>query len=74
MVYFQQESVIAFPGSAFSAPGWIRLVITHPEDTMAEAATRISSFCNKVYGTICLDSSSESSDEGCDLASSESDF
>uniref|UniRef100_A0AC34Q5V7 Tyrosine aminotransferase n=1 Tax=Panagrolaimus sp. JU765 TaxID=591449 RepID=A0AC34Q5V7_9BILA len=41
----RNESVYCLPGSAFNCPGWIRLVLTLPQDITREACERISRYC-----------------------------
>ncbi|RCN51301.1 tyrosine transaminase [Ancylostoma caninum] len=67
----QEESVFCLPGSAFSAPGWIRLVLTHTEEITADAASRIRQFCERHLNDANLADVGESSDEGCDISNSE---
>lgn len=67
----KEESVFCLPGSAFSAPGWIRLVITQSEDIIEEASHRIREFCARRQCTFV--ETIESSDEGCDISNNESD-
>lgn len=69
----QEESVFCLPGTAFSAPGWIRLVITHSEEVTEEALVRIREFCERRMNTCKSPEMFESSDEGCDISNSESD-
>ncbi|KJH41346.1 tyrosine transaminase [Dictyocaulus viviparus] len=64
----REQSVFCLPGTAFAAPGWIRLVITQSEKIMKEAACRIREFCEKHQSTFV--EIAESSDEGCDISSS----
>ncbi|ETN75363.1 hypothetical protein NECAME_12417 [Necator americanus] len=68
----EEESVFCLPGSAFSAPGWIRLVITHTEEITEDAASRIRLFCERCLINADLVDVGESSDEGCDISNSES--
>jgi len=42
-----EESVLLLPGSCFHAPGYLRLVITVPEDELEIAWDRIESFCER---------------------------
>ncbi|CAI4228448.1 unnamed protein product [Auanema sp. JU1783] len=65
----RDESLIVLPGGAFSVPGWIRLVITYPEDIMVESAHRIQNFCASLLATGTAEV--DSSDEGCDISSSD---
>ncbi|CAJ0598481.1 unnamed protein product [Cylicocyclus nassatus] len=64
----QEESVYCLPGSAFSSPGWIRLVLTQSEKISEEAALRIRSFCERHLNEADLADVGESSDEGCDIS------
>ncbi|PAV67961.1 hypothetical protein WR25_14231 [Diploscapter pachys] len=66
----QEESVFCLPGSAFSAPGYIRLVLTCDEQIMREAADRIKEFCERYAAARCQQE--DSSDEGCEVNSCES--
>ncbi|VDM79587.1 unnamed protein product [Strongylus vulgaris] len=67
----QEESVFCLPGTAFSSPGWIRLVLTQTEEISQEAALRIRSFCERHLDDLALADIGESSDEGCDISNSE---
>ncbi|VDN25483.1 unnamed protein product [Cylicostephanus goldi] len=67
----QEESVYCLPGSAFSSPGWIRLVLTQSEKISEEAALRIRSFCERHLNEADLADVGESSDEGCDISNCE---
>ncbi|PAV90211.1 hypothetical protein WR25_01375 [Diploscapter pachys] len=66
----KEESVFCLPGSAFSAPGYIRLVLTYDEEIMREAADRIKEFCERYAAARCQQE--DSSDEGCEVNSCES--
>ena len=44
-----QENVFLLPGSAFSAPGFCRVVITPPLEKLAEAFKRIGEFVRRNY-------------------------
>ena len=44
-----EENVFLLPGSAFSAPGFCRVVITPPIDKLAEAFKRIHEFVSRNY-------------------------
>ncbi|KHJ91246.1 tyrosine transaminase [Oesophagostomum dentatum] len=68
----QEESVFCLPGSAFSSPGWIRLVLTQTEEIAEEAALRIRAFCERHLNNADLADVGESSDEGCDISNCES--
>ncbi|VDO15508.1 unnamed protein product [Haemonchus placei] len=65
----QEESVYCLPGSAFSSPGWIRLVIIHTEDVTEEAMNRIRQFCERRRLGRFPESDELSSDEGCEILS-----
>ncbi|GMT36751.1 hypothetical protein PFISCL1PPCAC_28048, partial [Pristionchus fissidentatus] len=41
----KEQSVFCLPGSAFSAPGWFRVVLTYPEEVTLEACHRITEYC-----------------------------
>ncbi|XP_075214831.1 tyrosine aminotransferase [Lycorma delicatula] len=45
----KEESVFCLPGLCFNYPGYIRLVLTLPEDSLIEACQRIIEFCNRYY-------------------------
>ena len=51
-----EESVFCLPGSAFSAPQWLRLVLTYPEEVTREACQRIREFCARRYTPPTLNS------------------
>jgi aspartate aminotransferase len=40
----EQRGVLAWPGSAFGAPGWLRLSLTAPADAITEGLIRIAEF------------------------------
>lgn len=42
-----EESVLLLPGSCFRAPGYLRLVVTVPEDELQRAWDRIEAFCER---------------------------
>ncbi|VDK43845.1 unnamed protein product [Anisakis simplex] len=42
-----EESVFCLPGSAFHAPSWFRIVLTHPTNVTIEACERIIQYCNR---------------------------
>ena len=42
-----EESVFIMPGSCFNIPSHFRIVLTIPEDLMAEACDRIAQFCDR---------------------------
>lgn len=44
-----EESVLCLPGSCFNYPGYVRIVLTVPEDKIAEACQRIEDFCHRYY-------------------------
>lgn len=44
-----EESLYCLPGTAFSYPGAIRIVLANEQRHMSEACERIASFCNKHY-------------------------
>lgn len=41
----EEQSVLAFPGACFNFPGYLRFVLTLPEDMLIEACLRIQTFC-----------------------------
>lgn len=46
----EEQSVLLFPGSpCFNFPGCFRIVLTVPEDKIAEACERIKEFCLKHF-------------------------
>ncbi|CAI5454234.1 unnamed protein product [Caenorhabditis angaria] len=67
----KSESVFCLPGQAFSAPGFFRVVLTSAEEEMEIAAMRIRDFCIQTYQN--RTDSEDSSDEGLDLSTIESD-
>ena len=42
-----EEAVLVLPGTCFHAPGYLRLVITVPDDELQEAWDRIEAFCER---------------------------
>jgi tyrosine aminotransferase len=50
-----EESVYCLPGTAFSYPGALRIVLTNEQHHMAEACSRIAEFCNRHYKAFDLD-------------------
>jgi tyrosine aminotransferase len=42
-----EESVLVLPGTCFHAPGYLRIVITVPEDELEEAWNRLEVFCER---------------------------
>ncbi|XP_054712111.1 tyrosine aminotransferase-like [Uloborus diversus] len=44
-----EQSVFCLPGSAFDFPNYFRIVLTVPDELMAEACERIKEFCTKHY-------------------------
>lgn len=40
----EQQGVLAWPGSVFGAPGWLRLSLTAPADAITEGIIRIAEF------------------------------
>ncbi|KAJ1521226.1 hypothetical protein ONE63_002912 [Megalurothrips usitatus] len=40
-----EESVFVLPGQCFDFPGYVRLVLTVPEEQLREACDRIAAFC-----------------------------
>jgi tyrosine aminotransferase len=42
-----EESVLVLPGTCFHAPGYLRIVITVPEDELEEAWNRLEAFCER---------------------------
>ncbi|RZC43232.1 tyrosine aminotransferase, partial [Asbolus verrucosus] len=45
----EEESVFCLPGDCFQLSGFMRIVLTVPEDLLLEACNRISEFCNRHY-------------------------
>ncbi|KAL3282782.1 hypothetical protein HHI36_005949 [Cryptolaemus montrouzieri] len=45
----EEESVFCLPGECFEIPGFMRLVLTIPQELMEEACERIVDFCNRHY-------------------------
>ncbi|XP_044753018.1 tyrosine aminotransferase [Coccinella septempunctata] len=45
----EEESVFCLPGECFEIPGFMRLVLTVPQNLMEEACDRIVDFCNRHY-------------------------
>ena len=45
----EEQNVYIFPGEPFYYPGFFRIVLTAPEDTLVEACERIKEFCAKHY-------------------------
>ncbi|XP_050510437.1 tyrosine aminotransferase-like [Diabrotica virgifera virgifera] len=45
----EEESVFCLPGDCFAIPGFLRLVITVPEELIREACQRMTEFCNRYY-------------------------
>lgn len=44
-----EQSVFVIPGECFFFPGFIRIVLTAPEEMLIESCTRIKEFCAKHY-------------------------
>lgn len=45
-----EESVLVYPGfPSFNFPGFMRIVLTVPEDLIVEAGERIIEFCNRHF-------------------------
>lgn len=44
-----EESVFVLPGQCFDFPGYVRLVLTVPEEQLREACARIRDFCLRHY-------------------------
>ena len=42
-----EESVLVLPGTCFHAPGYLRIVITVPQDELEEAWNRLEDFCER---------------------------
>ncbi|KAJ8971769.1 hypothetical protein NQ317_004699 [Molorchus minor] len=45
----EEESVFCLPGECFGISGFMRIVLTIPEDLLQEACLRIAEFCNRYY-------------------------
>lgn len=45
----EEQSILAFPGACFNFPGYLRFVLTLPEDMMIEACKRVQTFCSEHY-------------------------
>ncbi|CAH0558156.1 unnamed protein product [Brassicogethes aeneus] len=45
----EEESVFLLPGDCFQIPGFMRIVLTVPENLLKEACSRICEFCNRNY-------------------------
>ena len=43
-----EEGVVLLPGAAFAAPGFARIVVCAPDETLNEAFDRIDAFCTKL--------------------------
>ena len=43
----EQRGVLAWPGSVFGAPGWLRLSLTAPADAITEGLIRIAEFARE---------------------------
>lgn len=43
----EEESVFCLPGECFEIPGFMRIILTVPQDLMKEACQRIAEFCNR---------------------------
>jgi tyrosine aminotransferase len=44
-----EQSVFVFPGECFNFPGFFRIVLTTPKETLVEACKRMKEFCEKYY-------------------------
>lgn len=44
-----EQSVFTLPSEVFYFPGYLRLVLTAPEDILAETCERMRKFCEKHY-------------------------
>lgn len=44
-----EQSVFIFPTDYFELPGFLRIVLTAPEEQLKEACQRIKEFCEKYY-------------------------
>lgn len=47
-----EQSVFVFPGECFFYPGFIRIVLTAPEDLLIESCNRIKEFCDVHYDDV----------------------
>ncbi|KAJ8951181.1 hypothetical protein NQ314_007721 [Rhamnusium bicolor] len=45
----EEESVFCLPGDCFAISGFMRIVLTIPEELLQEACVRIAEFCNRHY-------------------------
>lgn len=45
----REQSVLVFPGECFNYPGFLRFVITAPEEMLIEACKRLDEFCKEHY-------------------------
>ncbi|XP_050309340.1 tyrosine aminotransferase [Anthonomus grandis grandis] len=45
----REESVFCLPGECFQIPGFMRIVLTVPQEILEEACERIAEFCNRHY-------------------------
>lgn len=45
----EEESVFCLPGECFQIPGFMRIVLTVPQELLEEACDRIAEFCNRHY-------------------------
>ncbi|KAF7284188.1 hypothetical protein GWI33_022439 [Rhynchophorus ferrugineus] len=45
----EEESVFCLPGECFEIPGFVRIVLTVPQDILEEACDRIAEFCNRHF-------------------------
>ncbi|CAG9858291.1 unnamed protein product [Phyllotreta striolata] len=45
----EEESVFCLPGECFAIPGFLRIVLTVPEDLLEEACARMMEFCKRHY-------------------------
>lgn len=44
-----EQSVFVFPGECFEYPGYIRIVLTAPEEILIVACERMREFCEKYF-------------------------
>lgn len=49
----REQSVFCLPGQCFDYPNYIRIVLTVPEEMIAQACARIAEFCELHYKRDC---------------------
>ncbi|KAG5893202.1 hypothetical protein JTB14_025607 [Gonioctena quinquepunctata] len=45
----EDESVFCLPGECFAIPGFMRIVITVPEEVIKDACVRMAEFCERYF-------------------------